>query len=450
MGRRIADFWQRVDALDRRVARALLGRPPEEERTWQNWWNQAGAPGFISSAVYGMIGRDDALRNAASWACIDILSDALGRTPLDAFRGSGTLRNPIDPAPPLLLHPSGIVSADVWRYQLGFSLATDGNAFGRITSMTPMGWPTTIELLDPTDVKDRKVVAGTAQVTIDNVVNKLYPAGDIWHVPGRVVPAGTPFGLSPVKQADEVIGTSLAAQQFASDFFSDGAHPSSIIYSAKDLNSDQAAAIKHAWRRATTGNREPAVLGGDLKHEKIQVDPKDSQFIDTMRFAIEQVCRFWRVPPAMVYGAVSGESITYANVSDADLAFLKHSLDGLYVRVETALTDVMPRPQYAKYNRNAILRADISARFTVYEMGIRNGIYNRNEIRALEDMPPIPVNGDEYVWPPVGKGAGMDVRPPSTGGVVEEKPGGGQIQPTLPGMPVPAAKGNGKAPAPAK
>jgi hypothetical protein len=60
-------------------------------------------------------------------------------------------------------------------------------------------------------------------------------------------------------------------------------------------------------------------------------------------------------------------------------------------------------------------------------------------------MPPITDNGDEYVWPPVGKGAGMDVRPPSTGGVVDEGPGGGTVAPA----PVPpASNGNGKTPMP--
>jgi phage portal protein BeeE len=135
------------------------------------------------------------------------------------------------------------------------------------------------------------------------------------------------------------------------------------------MNVEQSQQIKDAWRRATSGNREVAILPGDLKHEQIQVDPGESQFIDLMRFEVEQACRFWRVPPTMVYAASSGQSVTYANVTQNDLAYLKNSLDGYLVRVEEALTDILPRPQYVKANRNAVLRADVIARHDVLREG---------------------------------------------------------------------------------
>lgn len=420
----------------------LRGRHEVEERGWQSWWNQAGAPGLISSAAYGMTGIEQALMNPASHACINVLASALARTPIDVLRGRGNRAKPVDPLPSLIADPSGVVAADVWLYQCGYSMVTDGNVFGRVTSMSGAGWPNTIELLDSNTVTDRKVVAGIPQVKVDNAVHRLHPFGDIWHCPGGMVPAGTPFARSPVNDAADVIATSLAAQTFSRQFFTDGGHPSSIIYSNKDLNAQQAQEIKNAWRRATSGNREAAVLGGDLKHEQIQVNPGDSQFIDLMRWSVEDVCRIWGVPPSMVYGAVSGESVTYANVTDADLAFLKHSLDNYFVRLETALTDLLPRPQYVKFNRNAILRTDVTARYASYETGIRNGWLNRNEIRDFEDMTPIAESGDEYVWPPVGKGAGMDVRPPAAGGVVTENPGGATVTPS----PVAPVAGNGKTP----
>lgn len=387
MGRRFADFWARVNDLDRRIAG--VGRPVLEERGYQSWWNLAGAPGFISSAAYGAGGGvEQALRNSASWACINVLSDAFGRTPLDVVRGEGAARQAVSPVPSLIAMPSGVVQTDVWRYQLGWSLTTDGNAFGLITSMTSRGWPNTIELVDPSAATERKVVEGVPQVKVDNDVHKLYPFGDVWHCPGRTVAAGSPFGLSPVVYAAKAIGTSLASEDFSFRFFDDGGHPSSIIYAAQALTAVQAQDIKTAWRRATSaGNREVAVLGGDLKHEQIQSDPGETQFIDLLRFEVEQVCRFWGVPPGMIYGAISGESVTYANVTDADVNFLKHSLDVYYVRVENALTALLPRPQTVKANRNAVLRADPKSRFEAYAIELANRQRTINEIRALEDLP---------------------------------------------------------------
>jgi len=379
-----------------------LRRHDVEERGWQNWWNMAGAPGYISAKAYSIGGStEQALTNSASWACINILSDAFGRTPLDVVRGDGAGRRPVSPTPHLIADPSGIVLTDVWRFQLGWSLTTDGNAFGEIMSYTGPGYPDRIELLDPYTVTERKVVGGVPQVKVGNQVRQLYPFGTLWHMPGRSVAAGSPFGLSPVEQAAKAIGTSLAAEEFSFQFFDEGGHPSSIIYSAKDITSDQAAAIKNAWRRATTGTREVAVLGADLKHEQIQTNPGETQFLETERYAVEKVCRFWGVPPGMVYGAVSGQAITYANVTDADLNFLKHSLDVYYVRVENALTDLLPRPQTVKANRNAILRGDPKSRFEMYTVALANRQITVNEIRALEDLPGF---GPEYDTPGIPGG----------------------------------------------
>lgn len=398
------------------LERLFRPRVADERRGMQPWWNLAGAPGFISAAAYGINGNtEQALANSASWACINILADAFGRTPLDVVRGEGAGRRPVSPTPSLIARPSGMVLTDVWRFQLGWSMVTDGNAFGDITSWTSTGYPATVELLDGCDVTERKVYDGIPQARVNNVIRKLYPHGDLWHVPGRTVPAGSPFALSPVAYAAKAINTSLSAEDFSYRYFDDGGHPSSILYSSKDLNAQQAADIKAAWRRATSGtSREVAVLGSDLKHEQIQTPPGETQFIETERLAVEKVCRYWGVPPGMVYGAISGESITYQNVTDADLNFLKHSLDVYYVRVEGALSDLLPRPQFVKANRNAILRASPKARYEANQIALANRQVTVNELRALEDLPGFGPDFDVPGIPPFAAPAQLTL--PGVGG----------------------------------
>jgi HK97 family phage portal protein len=373
-----------------------------------SFWALPGGYGVTTSnRGYGGGSTENALRNAASWACINVLADSIGRTPIDVFRNIGTDRRPINPPPPIVAQPSGIVQTDVWRFQLGWSLATDGNAFGRITSYN-RGWPTQIELLDPCCISERKVENGVASVKVDyKERHNLYPHGDIWHVPGRTVAPGSPFGLSPVDYAGQVIGTSLAAERFSFGFFDGDGHPSSIIYADDDLSQQDAQDIKDAYRRASSG-REPAVFGNGLRREAIQVDPNETQFLDLIRVMVDQVCRFWGVPPSMVYGSISGQSVTYANISDYDLSFLKHSLDGYYVRLENALTDVLPRPQTARVNRNAILRADTIARYEAYRVGLANRTMTVNEVRLLEDQVPF---GPEFDVPGIPPFPGMAPQP---------------------------------------
>lgn len=382
----------------------MLRQAPVEERG--TFWRLPGGYGMSTSGDgWATSGEAQELRNAASWACINVIADAIGRTPLDVVRGDGSGRVAVTPTPQIVARPSGLVQTDVWRFQLGWSLATDGNAFGQITTLSARGsYPTTIEFVDPSAVTERKIVKGIPQVKYDERIHQLYPFGDFWHVPGRSVAPGSPFGLSPVAQAARVIGTSLAAEDYSYRFFYDGGHPTSIITSDAALSDEQGQQVKDAWRRAVqSGSREPAILPGYLKVDQIQVDPGETQFLDLIRVMVDQVCRFWGVPPAMVFGATSGQNVTYANVNDNDLSFLKHSLDAYYVRVENALTELLPKPQTVKANRNAVLRSTPKARYEANAIALANYQVTVNELRALEDLPGF---GPEFDKP------GLPIPPP--------------------------------------
>lgn len=330
-----------------------------------------------------------ALTHAASSACIDTLATSVSALPIDAVRAVDGRRVPVTPTPTLIASPSGMVTQDVWLYQAMSSALTDGNIFGEVTTYSSTGLPTSIEILDPEKVGAREVQSnGIATVMVSGERRALYPHGDIWHVPGPFPRPGTPFGDSPVARAKATIGSAVAARDFGGRFFGDGGHPGGLITSPVELTTEQAQGIKRAFLNATHGNREPAVLGADLSYTPLLVDPNDSQFIDLMRFCTEEACRFWRVPPSMVYAASSGQSVTYANVSQADLHYLKHSLEGHLIRLERALTALLPRPQFVRFNRDAFLRSDPIVRSEVVDRRLRNGTLTVNEARALEDEQP--------------------------------------------------------------
>ena len=295
------------------------------------------------------------------------------------------MRVQVSPTPSLIREPSNMVEQDVWLYQLMESLLTDGNAFGEITSSTT--YPTSIELVAPDLVTDRRVIDGKPSVLLAGERRFLWPHGDLWHVPGRFTRAGSPFAESPVTRARSTIGAAIAARDFGSKFFGDGGHPGGLITSDQELTADQAKQIKSAWLNAVRGDRSPAVLGSALQYQPLMVDPNDSQFIELMRFTTEEACRFWRVPPSMIYAATSGQSVTYANVSQADLHYLKHSLEGHLVRIEKSLTRLLPAPQFVRFNRNAFLRSDPIVRSEVADRRLRNASMTINEYRALEDEP---------------------------------------------------------------
>lgn len=354
-----------------------------------------------------------AVTNAACSAVIDTLATSVSQTPIDGIRVGGA--GPLNPTPRILADPSGLVGQDEWLYQVVDSMCTDGNAFGEITTYSGT-FPTTIETLDPSIIGDRRIVDGRPSVTVNGDRQFLWPHGDIFHVPGKFLRSGSPFAQSPIERARATIGSAIAARDFGSRFFGDGGHPGGLITSDTTLDSDQASAIKNAWLNAVKGNREPAVLGSGLTYTPIMVDPNDSQFIDLMRFAIEEACRFWKVPPSMVYAATSGQNVTYANVTQADLNYLKHSVEFYFQRLEKRLGKLLPRPQGARFNRNAFLRSDPVTRSEVVDRRLKNKTLTVNEARALEDEVPFGPEYDEPGVPGLAAESAPDPAPTPTGG----------------------------------
>lgn len=393
----------------------LLRSEPMEERETISLSQMARMYNVATSYAYTPlpVTVQRALTHAASSACIDVLASSVSATPIDVVRQQGNVRLPVTPTPVVIDTPSGLVEPDVWRYQLVESMLTDGNAFGLIAKTDAMQRPTQIELLDAANVGNRRLVEGVPAVSVLGVDHRLYPFGDLWHVPGKFVRAGSPFADSPVNRAAATIGSAIAAREFGARFFGDGGHPGGIISSDQDLSETQAKDIKQAFLNAVNGTREPAVIGSGLKYEPIITEPNDSQFLDLMRFAIEEACRFWRVPPSMVYAATSGQNVTYANVSQADLHYLKHSLEWLLVRLERAWSKLIARPQIVRFNRNAFLRADATTRGEYLDRRLRNKTLSVNEYHALEDEPP--VDDPDYDVPGI-PGVDLSAKQPALGG----------------------------------
>ena len=237
-----------------------LFRRRSEERAvnlaqYAQLWNDYGlsySPVSVTTAT--------ALTHAASSACIDTLATSISQTPVDVVRPSGDRRIPVEPTPQLIRNPSVLTTQDVWLYQLMQSILTDGNAFAEITSMNRRQYPQALELVDPSDVLNRRLERGVPTVTLNGEERQLYPWGDLWHMPGRFVKAGSPFADSPVERARSTIGGAVAARDFGSRFFGDGAHPGAIITAETELTEEQAKGIKRAFLAAAKGNREPAVL----------------------------------------------------------------------------------------------------------------------------------------------------------------------------------------------
>lgn len=358
-----------------------------------DWGNEslAGEPVTFSTAI----GLD------AVAACVGLFSDVIYMLPFHAYRDTGGTPTRLTQAPTLVSSPSLTVDEGVWRTQLLVSLLLWGNAYGLILTRDRFGFPTTVEWLDPqrVSVDEDSTIARNPTFRLDGQVVR---PDDLLHVPGRYVRPGSRLGLAPLERFRETFGLAMAARNFGAKWFGDGAHPSSVLSTDQPIP-DRATAqtIKDRFMQAVRGKREPVVLGLGLKYEQIQVNPDESQFHETQQAATVAVARAFGVQPEMIAASMSGSSVTYANREQRAIDFLTFSADPWLVRVERFVTRHLPQPQYAQFERGALLRTDLKTRYEAHDIAIRGGWRTPNETREIEDERPLSDGqGDQALWPP--------------------------------------------------
>jgi len=358
----------------------LFGRKAEARAiSYGDLWSRGGDVTAISASSINA-----ALRLAPVYSATRLIADQFAAAPLRAYKVApdGT-RGRMDRQPSLITAPSSTVSAFTWKYQAITSVLLRGNAYGVITSTDANGWPTAIEWLNPDDVS----VDESGRLPEYAFKGRVLDRMSVVHIPGYVV-AGSCIGASPLTAFKTVIETGLRAQEFGNDWFKNGAVPGGILKNtAQQIGPEVAQAARDRFKAATRG-RELFVTGSDWDYSTLSVPADEARFIETLKLTATQIANVYGVPPERV-GGETGSSMTYGNREQDSLDLVTYGLRPWFVRFEEALSALMPRPQYAKFNIDAIVRADLLTRMQAHEIATRVGLETNDEAREIEDRPPL-------------------------------------------------------------
>jgi HK97 family phage portal protein len=247
----------------------------------------------------------------------------------------------------------------------------------------------------------------------------------MFHIPGLSWP-GKLKGISPLEAARHLVGAGLGSQEYAERFYGQGMHQSGVIEAEDDLTIEQAKEVKQDFQRITGGLRKahlPAVLV-KAKWNPMTVSPEQAQFLETRAFSGNEIARFFRVPPHMI-ADVEKSTSWGTGIEQQGIGFVTYTLAPWLTRLEQAYsTFLLNRPfqrnAFVKFNVNGLMRGDIKTRFETYQIARQNGLMNADEIRALEDQPPLPDGAGEEYWRPANIGVvgeeqtdpGPDAAPP--------------------------------------
>lgn len=389
--------------------RALIrgGDPaPPAERTWDD---ASGAlfpyPGMVGQSGQ-RVNASTALQVSAVFGCVRLLSETIATLPVSTYSRRGGTRRMV--TSPVWLdyptaEPGGAGRIDLLS-QVVLSLLLEGNAYLAVSWDGPN--IAAIEVLDPSKIQvhtvmiegRRRKVFYAWDVDKDGheVALGWFTTRDILHIPGMMLP-GDFTGVSPIAFARESIGLALAAQTYGARFFANGSVPGAVVEVPGAMSEDGLARAREAWRIANSGvenYHRVALLTEGAKFSKIAMSPDEAQFLQTRQFQVPEIARIFGVPPHLIADATNSTSWG-SGLAEQNQAFSMFSLRPWLERIEAGLTrlvfaETANRQLFVKFSLDGIQRGAPKERMEMYSTGLQQGIYSIDEVRAWEDLEPLP------------------------------------------------------------
>lgn len=340
---------------------------------------------------------DNAAQSVALSTAVDLIADIASELPIKYFTGSGESRREVK-EPSWLEDPAGDgYGKQDWVRQLMYSYLYRGNLFGDILARqraSGQGYITQMSIFHPDSVSGT-VVDGEINWTVSGqqISNSKMYHKRVWPVPGQIK------GQSIIARNATQIGISLAATRFGKGWFDSDANPTGILRNTLgSVEQEKAKPIKDRFMAALRGTREPIVMGRGWEWQTISITPEESQFLQTMGWSEAQCARLFGPGVPQLLGYEVGGSLTYANIQDFDITFLKYSMNKWLNRVERVITDFLPKPQFAEISRDALLESSTYQRYQAYALALAGAAWKEpNEVRELENLKPLtePVPEDD-------------------------------------------------------
>ena len=368
---------------------------------------------FLGTSASGKnVNERSAMQMTAVYSCVRILSEAVSGLPLHLYKytDGGSKEKAVGHPLYFVLHdePNPEMTSFVFRETLMTHLLLWGNAYaqiirngkGEVVALYPlMPNRMTVNRDDRGQLYYEYQTSTDEAKTIKGGMVRLKPT-DVLHVPGLGFDGLV--GYSPIAMAKNAIGLAIAAEEYGSKFYANGAAPSGVLEHPGTLKDP--SKVRDSWNEAFGGSsnsHKVAVLEEGLKYTPISISPNEAQFLETRKFQINEIARIFRIPPHMVGDL---EKSSFSNIEQQSLEFVKYTLEPWLVRWEQSMARVLIYPSdksqyFIKFNVDGLLRGDYASRMNGYATARQNGWMSANDIRELENLDRIPVEdgGDLYL-----------------------------------------------------
>lgn len=349
----------------------------------------AGAGGEVVTPL-------SALSLSAVWACANLVSGTMASLPFEVYRRQTDGHSAVDASHPLhgVIYDSpnyDQTALDFWEY-LSLSVELWGNGYARVERSG--GRVVSLHPIHPEAMTVKRLSNGNLEYswTEDGRFFRQTDRG-VLHVRG---PGGNPLGgMSTLKFGRQAFSAAIAADRAAASMFRNGLRPSAIVKFKEWLSPAQRevteARLIEKYMGAMNAGR-PLIAEGGMEYQQLTISPEDAQMLETRQFSVEEICRFFQVPPALI-GHAGASTAWPTSVEQQIIMFLTFYLRKRLKRIEQAVRKQLLTPEdraagfTTRFNMEGLLRGDSAARSAFYQTMTQIGAMTINEVRQRENLP---------------------------------------------------------------
>jgi HK97 family phage portal protein len=350
---------------------------------------------YDSTKDYGI---DGSLQVSAVWSAVELLTDNIASLPLFVYERQTGIdgHKKLARGTPLwnLLHDSPNrrhTTMEFWQYFV-MNFVLRGNAYARLVrnergEVIEM-WPLSADQVEVEVLADRSIIY---KYNYEGTV-AIYDERSIlhWRDKGNGV-----IGMSRLDYMRSTVGVAIAAQNHSANTFRKSGKRPGVFMIDKLLNEAQRAAIRQNYRGLVEGSDdELLVLEAGAKFEPLNMSPVDLQLMETRRFTVEDIARWFGISSVMIND--TAKTTTWGTgIEQIIEGFYKFKLRPMLESLEQALERRVLSPRQrelytVEFSLEAILRGSYKDRLDAGSKAVQNGLMTRNEWRQLENLPPLP------------------------------------------------------------
>lgn len=401
------------------IVSALLGRrkPAGEVTTKLMYGRVAGVPddagdGFAWNAPWVLVSstgkplsEQAILQLSAVMACVRLLSNTIATLPFGMYRRLPNGGREATPDHILyeLLHnqPNADMTAvDFWQVMVawmmlrGVGYAEKDIIGGRLVSLDPLYVPNVTKVTKNGRTSYRYVDPDTSQ-------QREIPEDRIWKLPAFTLDGKD--GISPVCYGARVFGGAIAADEASQALFDNGMSASGFVTTPDKMwltqeQRDKMRAHLDEFAYSAANSRKSFILEGGMDYKPLSMNPEDAQMLETRSFNVEEICRWFGVPPTLI-GHGDKTSNWGTGLEQQNIGFLTYSLTPWLRKIEQSVRKNLLAPEekrryFGEFNVSGLLRGDTAARASYYSTMVNNGLMTRDEVRRLENLPAMGGNAE--------------------------------------------------------